>query len=1064
MKKFIAFMLCFSIVFLQTVELTGLCLQADAADVMEFRCGLNVTGYLDKDSNTLTVRGAGDMDYFGEDYPPWMSYSDYINYAIIENGVTSIENYAFFRCNLQKIVIPESVEYIGNYALSMGDVVEIDIAENSRLQEFGNDVYFSQNTWYENQPDGPVYLGRMLLDYKGEMPPDTVVNVKDGTYAINSRAFYNQENLVDITVPESVKRIGIYALWLTQWLNSKPEGEVYLGNVLYTYFTTGAIGKDDYKDKLVIPEGIVSIADGSFTGRCVYTTVVFPSSLEYIGEQAFWQCSHLENVVFAQNSSLNHIDRFAFRECRNLKSPVFPDSLRRIDYASFLECSSMETVNIPSGVTFVAYDAFDSCDNISAFCVDSENGHYSSDEYGVLYNKNRTALVRMPMKTDFKEYAVADTVVEILPSAFAESPLETVILPETVSVIGNGAFSQCCISTLNLSYGLRRIEPYTFYNCDNLTEIIIPKSVVSIGHAAFKGCGAIKKIVVPAQVSYIEDIAFNNCSELTVNCYKDTHAHFYCAEKDVAYVLLEYPDTAQLDALISRYQALDRDKYFSETLEKLDSAVFSVNMNANVVDQAVVDGWVAEISGAFDSLEFLPADYYAVDVAKERADKVDRSLYTAESLALLDAALAAVKTDVDVSNQDVVVGFARAINEAIDNLEYLPADYTKVEAAISESNKYDRRLYSQATLAVLDQSISAVEYGLNITEQAKVDGFAEQINNAISALEYAAVVLRNEPHGVIVSATAKEIDPDTALTVDLKDSSDLQSGNFAVGGTVKSITLYDINLLLNAQKTQPYGFVTVKIKLPDGVDPKRCKVYHVIDDPVDPLVRYTTALEGNFIVFETDHFSEFAVIEVETVLNSIEITKLPNKTVYALGETVNTSGLEVTAFYSDGTSKTVSNYDVSSVDTSSIGTKTITVYHTYNGITKSNSFEIMVTGDTVAADITLNGESINEYNKRVVWYKGYSSQAVKFDCVTQGNNKVKWSSDNPKVLVDSNGKVTNKGFFFARKATITVRITDSAGNEIATDSVVVRFYKFSFQFERIQSNMVRTFKNFAVLL
>ena len=285
--------------------------------------------------------------------------------------------------------------------------------------------------------------------------------------------------------------------------------------------------------------------------------------------------------------------------------------------------------------------------------------------------------------------------------------------------------------------------------------------------------------------------------------------------------------------------------------------------------------------------------------------------------------------------------------------------------AISESEKYDRRLYSQATLAALEQSISAVEYGLNITEQSRVDGFAVQISNAISALEYAAVVLRNEPHGVIVSATAKEIDPDTALTVDLKDSSDLQSGNFAVGGTVKSITLYDINLLLNAQKTQPDGFVTVKIKLPDGVDSKRCKVYHIIDDPVDPLVRYSTSLEGNFIVFETDHFSEFAVIEVETVLNGIEITKLPNKTVYALGETVNTSGLEVTAHYSDGSTKIVSDYDVSSVDTSSIGTKTITVYHTYNGVTKSDSFEINVTADKINANITFNGKDVNEYNKKV---------------------------------------------------------------------------------------------------
>ena len=1059
MKKFVS-ILCILILFVAQIGFLAEVapIKAEASNVIEFSCGLNVTGYLDKDAKTLTIYGTGDMNYFAEDYPPWMSYCNYINYVIIENGVTSIEDFAFFRCNLQKIVIPESIEYIGSYAISMGDVVEIEIAENSRLQEFIIDDYFHETTWYKNQPDGPVYLGRMLLDYKGTMPSNTVLEVREGTYAINREAFYDQNNLTDIIVPESVERIGIYAFLLTGLLNNKPEGEVYLGNILYAYNTEGAIKEEDYKDELRIPEGIVSVADGAFIGRCVYSTVVFPSSLEYIGEEAFLQCSRLENIVFEENSSLNHIDRFAFQECRNLKSPDFPDGLKRIDYSVFYQCDSIDVVNIPASVEFIGFDAFDSCDNLTEICVHTDNAFYCSDEYGVLYSKDKTVLVRSPINIKTKEYSAAETVVEILPSAFSESTLEKIDLPETVHTIGFCAFTQSNIITINLSYGLKYIEAYTFYNCENLTDIVIPKSVVSIGDAAFMGCENFKRIVIPPQVSYISDNAFNICRKLEINCYKDTTAYFYCVENDIPYILLEHPNTDELYALIDKYRALDRDKYFYDSIAELDNAVSLVNMNANEVDQALVDEWTNNIREAFSSLEYLPADYYVVNIALERAEAIDRSQYTDDSLAKLDESLAAVKTDIDISNQDIVIEYARAINEAIDNLEYLPANYTKVEDAISESHELDRRLYSQATLAVLDQSISAVEYGLNITEQAKVDGFAEQISNAISALEYADVVLRNEPHGVIVSATAKEIDPDTALTVDLKDSSDLQNGNFAVGGTVKSITLYDINLLLNAQKTQPDGFVTVKIKLPDGVDPKRCKVYHVIDDPVDPLVRYTTALEGNFIVFETDHFSEFAVIEVETVLNSIEITKLPNKTVYALGETVNTSGLEVTAHYSDGSAKIVSEYDVSSVDTLSIGKKTITVYHTYNGITKSDSFEITVNGDKIAANITLNGEDINEYNKKVAWYKGYSSESVKLDCATAGNYKVEWSSDNSKVLVDSNGNVTNKGFFFARKATITVKVTDSAGNVLATDSIIVRFYKLSFQLSSIQSTIVQAFK------
>ena len=354
---------------------------------------------------------------------------------------------------------------------------------------------------------------------------------------------------------------------------------------------------------------------------------------------------------------------------------------------------------------------------------------------------------------------------------------------------------------------------------------------------------------------------------------------------------------------------------------------------------------------------------------------------------------------------------------------------------------------------MLDQSINAIDYNLNITQQSIVDGFADRINSTISSLKYAEVILRNEPNGVIVSATAKEIYPATALTVDMLDPSNHETANFAVGGYIKSVQYYDINLIRDSVKVQPDGTVSVKIRIPDDVTPEKCRVYHVTDDPVDPLVRFASTLDGNYIVFETDHFSEFAVIEIETYLSGISITQTPSKLSYTLNERLDLSGMQVTALFSDGKSEIITGYDVSSVDTSSIGTKTVTVYYTLGEITKSASFEITVSADKLAANITLDGKDISEYNKKVTWYKGYSSESLQLECAlpaSQGYNII-WSSDNSKVLVDENGRVTNKGFFLPRKAVITATVTDSAGNVIATDSVTVRFYKFSFQLSGVQS-------------
>ena len=314
-------------------------------------------------------------------------------------------------------------------------------------------------------------------------------------------------------------------------------------------------------------------------------------------------------------------------------------------------------------------------------------------------------------------------------------------------------------------------------------------------------------------------------------------------------------------------------------------------------------------------------------------------------------------------------------------------------------------------------------------------------------LEYASVVLRHEPCGVIVSATAKEIHPDTILAVEEVDSSEHEGTNFAVGGSIRSLRFYDINLVLENSVVQPDGKVTVKIKLAEGVDPAKCKVYHVTDDIVNPLVRFASTIDGNYIVFETEHFSEFAVIEVETVLESIEITQLPTKTVYGVGEVFDASGLRVVANYSDGTSGEIEDYDVGSVNLSNLGEKKISVYYTFGGVTKSADFTVTVSAGLSRADISYEGQSTNAVNKKVGLFSFYSKASIELDCVTEnvGSCTARWSSDNSKVMVDSNGRVTCKGLFGAKKATVTVEFVDSEGNVVASDSVRVVFYKLSFQ-------------------
>ena len=133
------------------------------------------------------------------------------------------------------------------------------------------------------------------------------------------------------------------------------------------------------------------------------------------------------------------------------------------------------------------------------------------------------------------------------------------------------------------------------------------------------------------------------------------------------------------------------------------------------------------------------ADYTAVNAAKEKAEKIDRSKYTEESLKALDDAVAAVEKGLKESKQDKVDAMAEAINKAYAALVEKPAveeeaDYTAVSAAMEKAKKIDRSKYTEESLKALDDAIAAVEKGLKESEQSKVDAMAEAINKAYAEL------------------------------------------------------------------------------------------------------------------------------------------------------------------------------------------------------------------------------------------------------------------------------------------------------------------------------------------
>lgn len=154
---------------------------------------------------------------------------------------------------------------------------------------------------------------------------------------------------------------------------------------------------------------------------------------------------------------------------------------------------------------------------------------------------------------------------------------------------------------------------------------------------------------------------------------------------------------------------------------------------------AIFDSVIAKLL----SMTYAGADYTDVDAAIKRANSLNKDNY--KDFSRIEDAINAVNRDKDITEQEVVNGYAKAINEAIDHLEYKDADYTKVTEAIEKANNLNKDNYKDFT--EVEKAINAVVTGKNITQQDEVDAMAKAINDAIGALVFQLKIKYNSNGG-----------------------------------------------------------------------------------------------------------------------------------------------------------------------------------------------------------------------------------------------------------------------------------------------------------------------------
>ena len=164
----------------------------------------------------------------------------------------------------------------------------------------------------------------------------------------------------------------------------------------------------------------------------------------------------------------------AFRNCGQITAVAFPDSLTSIGPEAFKNCASLTRITIPAGVTRIDESAFWECPALESILVSVLNPVYSSSADGVLFNAEKTRLIRYP-----------------------QGKKDGYTIPSRVTHIGGGAFRDCVnLSGVTIQNGVAAIEGGAFWNCSSLTSVKIPASVTYIDAWAFSGCSRLEAIPV----------------------------------------------------------------------------------------------------------------------------------------------------------------------------------------------------------------------------------------------------------------------------------------------------------------------------------------------------------------------------------------------------------------------------------------------------------------------------------------------------------------------------------------------------------------------------------------
>ena len=427
-----------------------------------------------------------------------ISHTSYLEAPVtrIEDGDGYNTHGAFLGCNwITQVIIPNTVKHIGRNAFKS--------CRRLKSVTFGNSVTIIEDNAFSGCD---CMLGDLVI-------PNSVIK-------IGSCAFAYNRGLSSVSIGNSVRTIGVSAFQHCSWLKRVDITDLEA----WCRIKFGMDGNP-----------LIDAHHLYLNGEPL-TNLTFPNTIDTIHNYAFMNCDDLINVIIPD--SVTTIGTLSFGGCSNLTSVTIGDSVTSICERSFAGCSNMTSLTIGKSVTSMYENYAASFDHLYELSELVWNAKHCENNFGKCFSG-----------LDKLQKVIIGDEVEILPPSFVSGTKTIKVrIPDSVTSIGEGAFSGCSmLKNVTIPSSVTSIGERAFTSCESMESIavaqdnphydsrndcnaiietstdiliigckntVIPSTVTTIGNYAFNGCSKVTSVTIPSSVTSIGESAFDSCKGL----------------------------------------------------------------------------------------------------------------------------------------------------------------------------------------------------------------------------------------------------------------------------------------------------------------------------------------------------------------------------------------------------------------------------------------------------------------------------------------------------------------------------------------------------------------------